>query len=115
MHPKLIPVTSSWVAGYRLLSGGLLLVALKEGRCYRYGGIPQDLADGLAKADSAGGFLNAVIKKGGFPCTELDEAEVDALLREASPMSSGRKKRTASLGRIPPELLARYPFLAAVV
>lgn len=115
MHPKLISVASSWIAGYRFFPSGALVVATKDGRCYRYDGIPRDLADGLAQASSKGSFVNAVVKKGGFPCTELDDAQLDELLREALPVSSTSAPRKASRQGISPELLALYPFLAAVV
>ncbi|MDK9702373.1 MAG: KTSC domain-containing protein [Sulfuritalea sp.] len=115
MHPKLIAVTSSWVAGYRFFAGGVLVVATKDGRHYRYDGIPQDLADGLAQASSKGSYVNAVVKKGGFACTALDDTQLDELLREAESVPRVEAPRKASRQGISPELLARYPFLAAVV
>jgi hypothetical protein len=98
-----------------MLDGGRLLVALKSDRHYVYEGIPQDLADGLANAPSKGTFVNAVIKKGGFNCAELDEAGVKKLLRLVPTIAASRKKTRPVPGKIPPELLARYPFLSAVV
>lgn len=118
MHAKLIPVTtSSTVAGYRYVSGDILVVAFKSGDVYRYDGVEKDLADGLAAAASKGTYLNAVIKQGGFAYRKLSPEDVEAVLwtvGSAVPRELQRRKR-ARVGEMPVGLLDRYPFLRSVV
>ena len=66
-----------------------LWVKFNSGRCYRYDGVPSDVAFGLASANSAGSYLNVNIARS-FPFRErvLEDFE-SAFVRGGEDRRSG--------------------------
>lgn len=59
----MIPLASSNLSGYEYDEASQTLsIRFQSGRTYRYGSVPQDVADGLGSADSPGRYFNANIK-----------------------------------------------------
>jgi len=58
-HPVISSNVSAWKYDPRAKT---LTVRFKSGREYRFGQVPQDVAEGLGTAGSAGKYFNAAIK-----------------------------------------------------
>jgi len=67
-------VKSSWVEsiGYE---GDTLEVAFKDGKTFRYAGVPADLYESVMGAESVGKALRQHILKGGFEVEEVTPEE----------------------------------------
>lgn len=67
-----ISVVSSNLAsvGYELHSR-TLEVQFKNGGIYRYSGVPESVYRGLMNASSKGGYLDAFVKKAGYPVARI--------------------------------------------
>lgn len=68
-------VESSHVEAYEYAEDGGLTVLFKNGRTYRYDGVPQSIATELDRVveagESFGTALNVLVKRGGFGCAEV--------------------------------------------
>jgi len=66
---QMFPVASSSLSaiGYE---NGTLVVAFRDGRAYRYDGVPQGIADGLARAASKGRYYQAFVR-GRYPSVRV--------------------------------------------
>lgn len=66
---QMFPVASSSLSaiGYE---NGTLVVTFRDGRAYRYSGVPQSTADGLLKAASKGRYYQAFVR-GRFPSVRI--------------------------------------------
>lgn len=116
MHPKLISVESSNIAGYRYLPNGqALIVAYKNGTTYLYKDVPPNVADDLGRAVSKGTFVNHVVKSGHYPYIKLDDHELDDVLRDAAVLHDAPSSKPKTRKGSTPELLARYPFLIQLI
>lgn len=49
----------------------VLEIGFLNGRVYQYSGVPEEIYQGLMSAGSHGVYFNQVIKKGGYPFTEV--------------------------------------------
>lgn len=59
----MIPLVSSNLSGYEYdAASQVLSIRFTSGRTYRYGSVPQTVADGLGTADSPGRYFNSSIK-----------------------------------------------------
>lgn len=59
----MIPLVSSNLSGYEYDEASqVLTIRFTSGRTYRYGSVPQTVADGLGTADSPGQYFNLSIK-----------------------------------------------------
>lgn len=59
----MIPLVSSNLSGYEYDEASQVLsIRFSSGRTYRYGSVPQTVADGLGTADSPGRYFNSKIK-----------------------------------------------------
>lgn len=116
MHPKMIPVLSSNIAGYAYVPEvETMVVTFKEGATYAYEHVPQDVATGLANAKSFGKYVTSVFVKQPdvYPYTQLDQATLDALLHD-SPVAPARavpatKRQKRSIDWL--DVVARVPFM----
>jgi len=79
MHARMIPVSSSNLAGYIYLGCKYFVVAFHNGTHYRYDDVPKAMVDKFAAASSKGKFLNQEIK-GNFDFQSLQEVELDQLM-----------------------------------
>lgn len=75
MEITLTPVQSSMLAAHGYdADSQTLAVQYKNGAVFHYDGVPPEVADGLANADSIGKFFNANIK-GVFEPRKIDPVD----------------------------------------
>lgn len=69
--PKMFPVDSSAIAriGYDVEAEEVYIEFRESGGLYAYSGVPLEVFAELARADSKGSFVNAVIKR--YPVRKL--------------------------------------------
>ena len=114
MHPGLIPVTSSNVAGYQYLSGkSVLLVAFKSGGTYSYDNVPPSVWSNFRSASSKGKFFNSDIE-GRYAMSKLDDADVASLLGGSGASTASAKPTRRKTNVSLESLILRHPILAAV-
>jgi hypothetical protein len=67
-----ISVVSSNLASVGYESGsGTLEVQFHSGAIYQYAGVPESVYSGLMGAASTGGYLDAFVKKAGYPAVRV--------------------------------------------
>ena len=70
-----IPLTSSTIEAMRYTPDtGVLEIRFKSGGTYSYADVPQEIASGLAEADSPGKYHHANIK-GAYAVTKQDQVD----------------------------------------
>ncbi len=115
MHPNLIPVTSSNIAGYAYdASKQKFIIAFVKGTHYLYEDVPAHVVEGFKQASSKGSYFSANIRDS-YNTLQLDDEGVKIHLNGMSgaapataPKPKRKKKRTSMT-----QLVQRYPFLRA--
>lgn len=71
-----VEVTSSYIEsiGY---GGDILEVAFKDGKVYRYEGVPRETYDSLMGAESIGKVFREHVLKGGFGVEQIKEEVIE--------------------------------------
>lgn len=78
---RLIPVTSSMLAALGYNTGREILVAQfhKNGKFFRYDGVPENVFVSVITAESQGVAFDQFVKRGGYMYQEVTVKDVDVL------------------------------------